>query len=219
MSLKRILQALDAEAERQIAEIEQATQVELEQIHAQAQVEAETIRLKHLSISQAALQIERTRRLNQARQEALQTVLSAREALLTAALEATARRLAALATSEHYPVYLRQLTQEAVEHVGQNSPCCLHVYPQDVEVMGRIVQELEFSATVMGDLTAEIGPHPSPATGEGVFLKDDSLGGVEVTTSDGRIRLVNTLAARLQRVAQLYRTQIAEILFAPAEER
>lgn len=217
MSLERILQALDAEAERQIAALKQTTQLEIERICTQAQVEAEATRQKHLDASGATLQIERTRLLNRARQEALQTVLNARESLLAAALESAARHLAALATSEHYPAYLRRLTQEAMEHVGQNGPCCLHVYPQDVEVMSRIVREMGCSVTVQGDLAPEMNPHPNPrlraVAGVGASSSGDSLGGVEATTPDGRIRLANTLAARLHRAASLYRAQIAEIVF------
>lgn len=200
MSVERILQALDEEAERQIAQIEQATQLEIERIQAQAQIEAEAIRQKHLDTAQASLQLERTRRLNRARQEALQIVMSDREALLASALETAARRLALLSASEHYPDYLRQLTQEAVDHLGAHNQCCLHVRPQDVELMRQIVQELGLSAAVQGDLTPE-------------DTRPDDLGGVVVTTVDGRIRLVNTLAARLERVTQLQRSQIARIVF------
>lgn len=209
MSLERILQALDAEAEHQIAEIERATQLEIEHIRTQAQVEAETVRQKHLDAGQASLQVERTRQLNRARQEAVQTVMSARETLLASALEATTRRLAVLSASELYPAYLRQLTQEGVDHLGAHNECCLHVRSQDVELMRQIVQELGFSATVIGDLAPE---NTTPN------LPDNSLGGVVATSSDGRIRLVNTLAARLQRVAQLQRAQIAEIVFDQHQE-
>jgi vacuolar-type H+-ATPase subunit E/Vma4 len=215
MSLERILQALDLEAERQQAEFEQAAQAEIERIRAQAQAEAMDVRQKHLAASRLSLQVERIRMLNQAKQDALQTIMNAREAMLAAALEATAQRLTALVSSAAYPGLLRQLTQEAITPLSGNGQLQLHVRSQDKELMQRMVQEMGLSATVAGDL------EPEPSTGLSNLRAgwpEQGLGGVIVTTPDGRIRLVNTLAARLHRAASLYRTQIAQILFNHSEE-
>lgn len=86
MSLEHILQALEAEAERQITEIEQAAEAEVKRILSQAQIEAGAVRQKHLAASQALLQVERTRLLNRAKQQASQTVLRGREAVISSAL-------------------------------------------------------------------------------------------------------------------------------------
>ncbi|MBE7473351.1 MAG: hypothetical protein DPW09_16810 [Anaerolineae bacterium] len=206
MSLEHILQALEAETDQQIAEIERAGQDEIEQVRVEAEAEAEKIRQKHLSTNQILLQVERTRRLNRAKQEASQQVLQAREKLITAALAATRQHLAALTAAETYPPLLRQLTEESVATLGKTQPLCLHVRKTDVELMNRIAQELELSATVIGDLTGD-SSEPNPC-----------LGGLAVSTVDNRISLTNTLEARLQRVAQLYRAQIAEIIFDGRQE-
>ncbi|GAB4432818.1 MAG: hypothetical protein Fur0044_30360 [Anaerolineae bacterium] len=206
MSLEHILQALEAETDQQIAEIERAGQDEIERVRVEAEAEAEKIRQKHLSTNQILLQVERTRRLNRAKQEASQQVLQAREKLITAALAATRQHLAALTAAETYPPLLRQLTEESVATLGKTQPLCLHVRKTDVELMNRIAQELELSATVIGDLTGD-SSEPNPC-----------LGGLAVSTADNRISLTNTLEARLQRVAQLYRAQIAEIIFDGRQE-
>lgn len=206
MSLEHILQALEAETDQQIAEIERAGQDEIEQVRVEAEAEAEKIRQKHLSTNQILLQVERTRRLNRAKQEASQQVLQAREKLITAALAATRQHLAALTAAETYPPLLRQLTEESVATLGKTQPLCLHVRKTDVELMNRIAQELELSAKVIGDLTGD-SSEPNPC-----------LGGLAVSTADNRISLTNTLEARLQRVAQLYRAQIAEIIFDGRQE-
>lgn len=64
MSLDRILEALDTEAERQVMAIEQAAQAEIEHIRAQAQVEATAVRQKRIMAVQGPLQAERARILN-----------------------------------------------------------------------------------------------------------------------------------------------------------
>jgi vacuolar-type H+-ATPase subunit E/Vma4 len=206
MSLEHILQALETEAEQQLGEIERAAQVEIERICLQAQAEAESVCQKHLATSQAALQIERTRLLNQAKLAASQILLNARETLIASALTATTRRLAALSTTAAYPGLLRQLTEEAVETLKLNQQLCLHVRDDDVDLMGQIIRELGISATVTGNLAGDSLEQSSD-------WENNCLGGVVVTTVDNRISLTNTLQTRLQRVANLYRAQIAEIIF------
>ncbi|MCK6628021.1 MAG: hypothetical protein L6R45_22935 [Anaerolineae bacterium] len=207
MSLEHILQALDAEVDQQITEIERAAQAEIERIKAEAEAEAEAVCRKHRAAGQAMLQVERTRRLNRAKLEASQQVLQTREKLITAALAATRQHLAALTAAETYPPLLRQLTEESVATLGKTQPLCLHVRKTDIELMNRIAQELGLSATVIGDLTDGDSSEPAPC-----------LGGLAVSTADNRISLTNTLEARLQRVAQLYRAQIAEIIFDGRQE-
>ncbi len=204
MPLDTILQALEAEAERLVAEIDQAAQVEVERILTQAQAKAVVVRQKHLTAIEAPLRAERARLLNRAKLARLQLVLGTREELMTAALEAAARRLAALTSSQAYAGWLRQLTREVVTALGLNN-LTLHVQDSDLALMNRLVEELGLSATVTGDLelAAEL---------------EQDLGGVVVTTPDGRISLINTLGIRLQRVATLYRARIAEMLFEDQQE-
>ena len=202
MPLANILRALEAEAERLVAEIDQAVQAEVERIRAEAQAEAAVVRQKHLAAIQAPLRAEQARIVNQAKLEALQIVLGTREELVTAALEAAACRLAELAeqpSAERYAGLLQQLTQEAVTVLGVKE-ACLQVRSCDLELMNRVVQELGLSATVTGGLEKD-----DTTAGHG--------GGVVAATLDGRIRLINTPTARLARAASLYRRQIVTMIF------
>ncbi|GIK36853.1 MAG: ATP synthase subunit E [Chloroflexota bacterium] len=211
MSLEHILQALEAEAEQQIAEIEQVAEAQVKRILNQAQAEAGVVRQKHVVASQALLQVERTRLLNRAKQQASQIVLREREAVISSALAATMEGLAALSNTNAYAHLLRQLTQEAVDTLGTDEPLCLHVRERDVELMERIAGEMGLPASVTGDLNEVIPPgqtHFSPAEQNG-----QSLGGLAATVAAGRVTLNNTLEARLFRVSNLYRAQIAEIIF------
>ncbi|MBI1880896.1 MAG: hypothetical protein HYR94_22180 [Chloroflexi bacterium] len=210
MSLEKILQSLETEAERQIVELEQETQVQIERIRAQAGAEAETVRRKHLAAIRGPLQTEQARLLNQAKLKALQILLSTREELMTSALQAAARCLADLALTEAYPRLLRQLAQEVVDALGPDHSLHLRVSSRDVALMRHIVQEMGLSATVEDNLASE----PRLANG----TEAECLGGLIATTAEGRISLVNTLAARLQRVTHLYRSQIAELVLGPGQE-
>ena len=205
MSLENILQALEAEAEQQVAEIEGAAQAEIKRIGTQAQIESVAVRQEHVAAIQAPLQAEQACIRNQAKLEALRIVMGAREALITSALEAAAHRLAALPVTEAYAGLLRQLTQEAIDMLGTGSGLHLRVQSRDVDLMSHIVPMMGLSATVEGGLENEDSTWGCPS-------------GVVVTNSDGRISLTNTLDARLRRVASFYRSQIAEMLFAGQQE-
>ena len=86
MPLDNILRALETKAERLEAEIEQATQAEVERIYAEAQAEAAVVRQKQLAAIEAPLRAEQARILNRAKLEALQIVMGTREQLITTAL-------------------------------------------------------------------------------------------------------------------------------------
>jgi V/A-type H+-transporting ATPase subunit E len=200
MSLDKILQVLETEAKNQVAALEQGARAEIERIQAKVQTEADLVRQKRLVAIQAPLQAEQARTLNKAKLEALQIVLGTREDLLAELFESVAQRLAALSNQEGYDRLLQQLLEEAIETLGKTGPFRLEVQKQDVALMRKIVEGMGLEAEVGSNLKQK-------------DLWGAALGGVAVTTPDGQVSLVNTLEARLERAANLYRTQIAEMLF------
>lgn len=205
MPLENILQALETEAEQQIAEIEQATQVELERIRSQSRAAAEVAWQQQMAAVEAPLQAEQARILNQAKLEGLQIVLGTRETLITSALEATAHSLAEISTTEAYAGLLRHLAQEAVDTLGVAGTVCVHIHSRDVALMKRIVRDMGLPARVAGGLENEEAGRAG-------------LGGIVMTTPDGHTSLINTLETRLQRVASLHRAQIAGLVFTDEQE-
>ncbi len=205
MALENILQALEAEAAKKIAAIKGEALAEVEKIQSQARAEAAAIRRQQLEAARVRLQTEQARILNLARQKALQRVLGTREELIRAALDQAARELAALSDTEEYVLVLQQLLEESLETLGGAGPFKLWVQRQDVELLEQIIAKMDVPATVEANLT-----------GEGQW--DAELGGLITATPDGRIRLINTLETRLQRVATLYRAQIAQMVLNHIEQ-
>jgi vacuolar-type H+-ATPase subunit E/Vma4 len=200
MSLDRILQALESEAAAEIARIDQAAEEEIAHVRAAAKARAAAAEQKHGPAIEAPLQAERARIVNQAKLEALRTVMGAREALMKEALEAAAARLAALPDSETYAHVLEGLIFEAVAALGQDGMLHLRVESRDRPLLAHIVQIRGLQATL-----------DAGTIGDGAVW--NCPGGVIATSADGRVGLVNTLSARLQRVATLYRSEIAGMLF------
>jgi V/A-type H+/Na+-transporting ATPase subunit E len=209
MSLAKILQALEAEAAQEIAEIERAADAEVARIRAEAQDKAAAARHKHAPALAAPLHAERARILNQAKLEALRTVMGTREELMRAAVAAAADHLATLPEDEAYALALESMTCEAVAALGQNPGLLLRVESCDRPIMERIVERLRLQATIEEGATAGDGAAGDDALGG----RCDCPGGVVVTTADGRVTLDNTLGVRLQRVSALYRSVIAAMLF------
>ena len=200
MSLEKIMQALDEEATAQIREIERAVEAEIERVRGSAEADAELARRKHWPAMDARLETERARILNQARMEALRAVMGTREKLMEAALEAAATRLAALPLDETYGRVLEELACEAAAKLGQDGGLRLCVEGRDVPLMAAIARRMGLPASVEEGTTCD---------GTGWHC----AGGVVATTGDGRVSLANTLSARLQRVANLYRSRVAGMLF------
>jgi V/A-type H+/Na+-transporting ATPase subunit E len=205
MSLDKILEALKAETDQQIAEIERAAQVEIRRIHAKAQVEAVAVGQRHLPEIQVPLRAERARIINQAKLEALRLVMGTREVLIESALDLAASHLAALAGGDLDGRILQELAREASGALGADRGLRLRVQSRDVASMERIARETGLPATVEGGLEKQASLR-------------GSLGGLVAATCDGRISMINTLDARLQRVANLHRSEIAEILLDHAHE-
>jgi vacuolar-type H+-ATPase subunit E/Vma4 len=206
MPLETILQTLEAKAAQEAEDIREVNQAEVEQILSQARQEADEARQKHVADIRPSIRAEQARITNHANLQALQIVLGTREEMITAVLEKVAQRLSDLPNTELYPHLLCQLTQEAVDTLGRDNQLCLRVQRRDVDLMREISRQLGLQATVEADLKSEDS------------LWGGSMGGLIVSTQDERVKLVNTLELRLQQVAQLYRSKIAELLFGLPEE-
>jgi vacuolar-type H+-ATPase subunit E/Vma4 len=203
MSLDKILQALEAAAAAEIAEIEQTAEAEVSRIRTEAEAQALIARQRHKEMIVAPLQAERARILNRAKLEAQQTVMGVREELIRAALEAAAARLAVPPEGDAYARVLERLTREAVAALNQNNGLCLRVERRDRPLLTRIVGQWGLQATLEEGTTSDGAAWDCP-------------GGVVAISADGRISVVNTIGARLQRVATLYRSEVAAMLFGEA---
>ncbi|MEZ4664761.1 MAG: V-type ATP synthase subunit E [Caldilineaceae bacterium] len=201
MALEQILQALTNDTDRQIAELKQAAAAQIAEIRAHACAEAQRVQQAEHDAIQTARQREQARILNRAKQAALQTRLRTREQVMQSALAAGAQRLTAFCATDDYAKLLHELTREAVAALTASDGLQFVVRPDDAELMQEIAADLGVAARIKSDLSVQ-----------------DDLGGVIVTTHDGRIQLNNTVKMRLHQVTERYRAQIADIVFGNGQE-
>ena len=194
MALEDILRAMEEQAGTEVVRIKTQAENEASAIAAKAEEEAREIKARHLAGSDllGRLQNERARLLNEAKRVALHRLMATRESLLGEAFGAAEAQLTRLREKPEYPEYLARLTQEVVGELGRELR--ILVDARDAGLMRRI--------------TAQLGVEAEISTGL------NSRGGLEATTPDGRIGVVNTVEARLKRAEGYLRREIASLLFA-----
>ncbi len=200
MPLEHILRAMQVQADGEIAKITRAAEDEAAQLLADAQAQAVAIRARHRARVEPMLATQAAGLQNKAKLSALRALADAREQLLTDAFARAETRLAQIRASEEYTAIFAALARQAVAALDADPSgqvLIAYVDPRDVALARAMFAEL--------NADAEIKTQPIP------------LGGLQVTTRDGRIAITNTLAARLARARHLLRGPVAAILVGHAE--
>lgn len=198
MPLEHILRAMQAQADAEIGKINRAADEEAAQLIAEAESAARAIRARHRARVEPLLATEAAGLQNKARLGMLRAIANAREELITDAFAQAKDSLEQIRASKDYAAIFRALAQEAVLALGSDSSTSLgqgvivHVDPRDTAIVHDVFAEL--------GVNVEIETQAIP------------LGGLQVTTRDGRIVIVNTLASRLEHVRKILRGPVARIL-------
>jgi vacuolar-type H+-ATPase subunit E/Vma4 len=208
MSLNAILETIRTSGEVRIHEIEKQAQIKAREILASARLEAQQEEEKARAAAILPASHERARIIHRARLEALRITGDVRESLVDAALDQARGRLAGIRTDQAYPAVFRQLIGESLKEIegplgdredsqgGQRSgkaqgKAQLEINSQDQEILGIILEDLCL------DLPRICGL--------------DSWGGLIAKSEDGRVVVINTLEARLERATPYLRHYLAAI--------
>jgi V/A-type H+-transporting ATPase subunit E len=184
---------MQAQADAEIKKINRAADQEATQLIAEAETLAQTIRTRHRARVEPLLATEAAGLQNKARLGALRAIANAREELITDAFVQAEKRLERMRATEDYAATFRVLAQEAVQTLGNND-VVVHVDLRDESIARDVFANL--------DMNVSLETQSIP------------LGGLEVTTRDGRIVIVNTLASRLEHARKILRGSVARILTA-----
>jgi len=183
MGLEAILARIEASGKGEEARVRAEAETRTLGILAEA-VEAEAAereRIKQEALSQAAN--ERSATLYQARMEALGIVGRERGELVAVALARTRLRLANLRLEPGYPGLLEVLAREAFQALPD----------EETEASTPVLEIDPRDAALAEGLQRALGPRLT------ISASLDCWGGVAAHSADGRIRVTNTLEARLLR--------------------
>lgn len=212
----------DADVQKQIkhmmAFIEQEANEKAEEIDAKAEEEfniekgrlVQQQRLKIMEYyekkeKQVELQkkIQSSNMLNQARLK----VLKVREDHVRNVLEEARKRLGEVTRdTPRYTQIMKTLVMQALYQFFEN-PVVLRVRPQDTAIVESLLPEItaEYKAATGRDIVLRVDTD--------THLPADTCGGVELYAIRGKIKITNTLEARLELIAQQLVPQIRTALF------
>jgi vacuolar-type H+-ATPase subunit E/Vma4 len=195
MSLHHILEAIEAEGDAQVYEIEAQTFTQCSEIIADAHLVSEKIKAEVRAKEIAPAYKERARIIQKARLEALQIIGDAREELVDTALGQVHARLASIRTDNAYPIILRKLLQESLTELNNslsdNDKIKLEADARDRDMLKDILTDLKLDFSVRYTL--------------------DCWGGVIAKSEDDCIVVINTLETRLERATPYLRCYLAAL--------
>ena len=192
MSLEAILNQIYASGDAQIREIEKEAQARVGEVLAHARMEAQQIEEDASASASAPAARERARILHRARLEALRMEGSVREELVETALQQTREKLACLRNSEIYSQIFPALAREALTGLTgskRDEKAVLVADQRDQALLKKTLNDLGADVPVKNDL--------------------ECWGGVIAQSNDGRVVVINTLEARLERAMPFLRGQLA----------
>ncbi len=193
MSLSAILDAIRASGEAQVHEIDDRATRRVHEMLANARLEAERVAEETCSATIIPAIQECSQILHHARLDALQITGNEREALVDAALEQTRGHLEGLRTDVNYPEVMRRLTREVLRELEGShedvSKAQLNIDPRDNELMDNILSDIGLNLKIICSLNC--------------------WGGLIAKSQDGRVVVMNTLEARLERATPYLRRYLA----------
>jgi vacuolar-type H+-ATPase subunit E/Vma4 len=199
MGLHAILEAIRSSGDIRVGEIESRAYAQAHEILINAQLEAERLTEQACEKALEPVSHERARLIHRARLEAMQIIGEARKELVDAALEQVRGRLVNLRTDACYPDVLRQLLLEALAELKEfepeeattqsYGPICLEASPDDQAVLDDLLQTIRLDLPINHTLNC--------------------WGGVVAKGENGRIVVINTLEARLERAVPYLRLYLA----------
>lgn len=190
MAIEDIFKALEEQADGEVNQILHAATVQADSLEHEARDEAERITKSRVAAADEAVRAKAAKALNAARLQVRRDQASVRDGAVDAVFEEATRMLAALHGSAEYERVFKELAREAL--AGLTGDCELHVAAPDAALAEKVAAELGARCTVVPKL--------------------ETVGGLVVAFSGGRIVRRNTFESRLDKVRGLAGAKVAEVL-------
>lgn len=191
MGLPAILEKIRAIGDAQVQEIERNTLSQVSATLTQARMDAQQIEENACVNASTPAVAERARILHRARLESLRIVGDVRESLVDTALTRSRERLAAIRIDPGYPEVLRTLTGEALTELAADGHAQLLAAPRDEGLLTNILSDMNLDLPVSYELNC--------------------WGGLIAQSEDGRVVVINTFEARLERAMTFLRHHLAAL--------
>lgn len=190
MAIEDIFRALDEQADEEVNRILHAATVQADAIEHEAREEAERITKAKIEAAEAAVRNKATKAVNSARLQVRRDLAEVRDNAVDAVFDEAAKQLAAMRGTPEYERIFTELLKEASERI--DGECEIRVAPEDADLAKKAASGLGLTFTVVPAL--------------------ESIGGVIVSTHEGRVVHDNTFESRLHKARNVAGTHIVEVL-------
>jgi len=189
---EEILTDAQEEAKRRVEEAEKEAAVALKRAKSEAQRAAEEIK----ATTQEKIKVLERKKLSEARRNVSIMVLNEKNSQVDKAFKETLKRIKELRGKEVYENSARHLLEESIKRIGSGD-MKLQVSRNDHKLYADAVKSLNTPAGVSLAVAKE---------------SLHAVGGFILSTADDRVKLDNTLEARLEFATKSLRKEIAAIL-------
>jgi V/A-type H+-transporting ATPase subunit E len=190
MAIEDIFKALEEQADFEVNQILHAATVQSDAIEHEAREEAERITAGRIASAEEAVRAKSAKAVNAARLQVRRDMAAVRDRAVDDVFTEALKRLKALRGTAEYERIFTELAREALK--GVESDCEVQVAPADAELAKKVIGGMGVTFTVAPTL--------------------DTVGGLVISTSNGRVVRRNTFESRLQKVRGLASAKIAEVM-------
>ncbi|MRS12692.1 MAG: hypothetical protein EG823_06435 [Actinobacteria bacterium] len=190
MAIEDIFKALEEQADSEVNQILHVATVQADSVEHEARDEAERITAARIDAADHAVRTKATKAVNAARLQVRRDLAAVRDSAVDAVFGEAAKRLAAMRGTAEYERVFAALAKEALAEV--DAECEIQVASADAALAKKVAGGIGVNATVSPTL--------------------DSIGGLVVSTHDGRVVFRNTFESRLMKARSLAGAKIAEVL-------
>lgn len=192
MDYENLMRSMDASADEKKEELIRKAMQSAGKMEEEAHVKAEEIVKAHALRASKALDADRNRSVFEALSEASRESADIKYEYFSRAFKAAEERLTSIREQDGYEDFFRSALMEAVEALGDGD-IVLHVDARDEELCRDIVDSLGIKCAVRAGLS--------------------TAGGLNASTSDGRVTVLNNVESRLSSAKERYKLEVFSALF------
>jgi vacuolar-type H+-ATPase subunit E/Vma4 len=192
MAIEQLIGAVEVSAEETIQEIQKKAIADVAEEKKAAEEAAVEKKRAALDAARRRAAVERGRLVSGVMKESRMELARQKDRIFQQAFQEAARRLASARTGSGYEKSFRAMAAEALEGL-EGGDVILHVDRRDESLAHKTLAALGKNCEVKADL--------------------ETMGGLSVTTKDGRNVVFNTLDSRLEKAKKLLKSEIFTILY------
>jgi V/A-type H+-transporting ATPase subunit E len=177
MDYENLLKSMETSADEKKDELIRKAVQSARKAEDDARVKADEIIKKHMSDASRKVEVERNRRLYEARGAMKKDITGVKHDFFSKAFDGAEARLASIRDGEGYEGFFRAAMIEAVDALGEKE-YILHVDRRDLDLCRKVLGSQGNGLVVKADLTC--------------------AGGLSASTADGKVVVHNTVESRLR---------------------